>query len=176
MIDPDETAELVADFDRMMERMPTSATATTDAAGRPALESGPCGSNRFKFGRPLSDPYGGTDASRGRYQARMTEYEAPADAPAEVLVNMIGPLQFMDSFLRLYGHPRLLAVAEQLNGPDFVPFREGVWGQGGGPGAVDRLASGRHHPLGRPGAGRRQPRLQLHGPALSHHPRRTGCG
>jgi hypothetical protein len=127
LIDPDETADLVADFDRMMERMPTSATATTDAAGRPALESGPRGSNRFKFGRPLSDPYGGTGASRGRYQARMTEYAAPADAPAEVLVNMIGPLQFMDSFLRLYGHPRLLAVAEQLNGTDFVPFREGVW-------------------------------------------------
>ena len=57
----------------------------------------------------------------------MTEYEAPADAPAEVLVNVIGPLQFMDSFLRLYGHPRLLAVAEQINGPDFVPFREGLW-------------------------------------------------
>ena len=62
---------------------------------------------------------------------------------------MIGPLQFMDSFLRLYGHPRLLAVAEQLNGPDFVPFRRRAVGQGGGAGAVDRLASGRHHPLGR---------------------------
>ena len=127
LIDRDETADLVADFDRMMERMPTSATATTDAAGRPALGSGPRGSNRFKFGRPLSDPFGGTGAARGRYQARMTEYAAPADAPAEVLVNMIGPLQFMDSFLLLYGHPRLLAVAEQLNGPDFVPFREGLW-------------------------------------------------
>ena len=127
LIQPEETADLVADFDRMMERMPTSATATTDAAGRPALKPGPPEINRFKFGRPLSDPYGGTGASRGRYQARMTEYEAPADAPAEVLVSMIGPLQFMDSFLCLYGHPRLLAVAEQLNGPDFVPFREGIW-------------------------------------------------
>ena len=62
VLERDESADLVADFDRMMERMPTSATATTDAAGRPALGSGPRGTNRFKFGRPLSDPFGGTGA------------------------------------------------------------------------------------------------------------------
>ena len=123
----DEGAALAADFERLLERAPTSSAATTDAAGRPALGSGPPGMARFKFGRPLSDPFGGTGAARGRYQARMTEYAAPAGAPAEVLVNVVGPLQFMDSFLCLYGHPRLLAVAAQINGPDFVPFREALW-------------------------------------------------
>ena len=32
----------------------------------------------------------------------------------------------MDSCLRLYGHPKLLAVAENINGPDFTPFTESV--------------------------------------------------
>ena len=32
----------------------------------------------------------------------------------------------MDSCLRLYGHPQLLSIAEQINGPDFTPFTESV--------------------------------------------------
>ena len=113
----DETAALAADFERFLERAPRSGAAAADGPGP----------SRFKFGRPLSDPFGGTAAARGRYQARMTEYAAPAGAPAEVLINVVGALQFMDSFLCLYGHPRLLAVAAEINGPDFVPFREALW-------------------------------------------------
>ena len=30
----------------------------------------------------------------------------------------------MDSCLRLYGNPKLLRVAESINGPDFTPFIE----------------------------------------------------
>jgi hypothetical protein len=123
----DEAADLVADFDRFLERAPVSSTATTDAAGRPALPHGSGGRKRYTFGKPLGDPFGGTGAARGRYQTRMTEYDAPDDAPDEVLVNVVGALQVMDSFLRLYGHPQLLAVAEHINGPDFVPFREALW-------------------------------------------------
>jgi hypothetical protein len=123
----DEVADLIADFDRFLERAPVSSTATTDAAGRPALPHGAGGRKRYTFGKPLGDPFGGTGASRGRYQTRMTEYDAPDDAPDEVLVNVVGALQVMDSFLRLYGHPRLLAVAEHISGPDFVPFREALW-------------------------------------------------
>ena len=167
----DEVADLVADFDRFLERAPISSIATTDAAGRPALSPGPGKRKRFTFGKPLGDPFGGTAAARGRYQARMTEYDAPDDAPEEVLVNVTGALQFMDSFLRLYGHPLLLALAEHINGPDFVPFREALVDQGGGPRSVHRLAPGRHHALEQPGTGRRYARLQLHGPALSHHRR-----
>ena len=62
----DEVAALAADFERLLERAPTSSTAATDAAGRPALGSGTPGTARFKFGRPLSDPFGGTGAARGR--------------------------------------------------------------------------------------------------------------
>ena len=128
MLSPAEVADLVADFERMLERAPASSADVTDAAaGRPALGSGPAPSSRFTFAKPLSDPFGGTAAARGRYEAKMAEYAAPDDAPAEVLVNVGGPLQLMDSFLRLYGHAQLLAVAEQINGRDFVPFREALW-------------------------------------------------
>ena len=33
----------------------------------------------------------------------------------------------MESCLRLYGHPELLAVTEAVNGPDFTPFNDGAF-------------------------------------------------
>ena len=48
---------------------------------------------------------------------------------------MSGILQLGDSFLRLYGHPRLLAIAEQINGPDFTPFTDTIWVKPAGLGA-----------------------------------------
>jgi ectoine hydroxylase-related dioxygenase (phytanoyl-CoA dioxygenase family) len=40
---------------------------------------------------------------------------------------MFGCLGLLDSFVRVYGHPDLLAVAEAVNGPDFTPFNEGLF-------------------------------------------------
>jgi hypothetical protein len=57
----------------------------------------------------------------------MAEVEPPPDAPEEVLYFVSGALQLMDSFLRLSGHPTLLAVAEAVYGPDFAPFSDAVW-------------------------------------------------
>jgi ectoine hydroxylase-related dioxygenase (phytanoyl-CoA dioxygenase family) len=58
----------------------------------------------------------------------MSEPDAPDGAPEEVVYYIgSGALQLMDSYLRLYGHPRLLAVAEQINGPDFVPWYEAIF-------------------------------------------------
>ena len=127
VLEQEEVADLVADFERLRERAHASRSTTTDAPGHRAPAAGPAKRPRFSFAKPLSDPYGGTDAARGRYQARMAEHAAPADAPDEVLSTVGAPLQDMDSFLRLYGHPRLLAVAAEINGPDFVPFREAIW-------------------------------------------------
>ena len=39
---------------------------------------------------------------------------------------MFGMCQVMDSGLRLYGHPQLLAVAESINGSDFTPFNDAI--------------------------------------------------
>ena len=57
----------------------------------------------------------------------MEEPEPPPDAPEYILYTITGPLQIMDSCLRLYGHSQLLSVAEQINGPDFAPFGEAMF-------------------------------------------------
>jgi len=52
---------------------------------------------------------------------------AAADAPKEVVYLILGSLQFSEAALRVYGHPRLLAVAAAINGPDFTPFNEALF-------------------------------------------------
>ena len=122
-----ELRDLGADFDRVLERAPSSSTATTDARGRPALAVD-VKLPQFHFARPLSDPVGGTGILDGRHPVKMSEPDAPDGAPEEVVYYIgSGALQLMDSYLRLYGHPRLLAVAEQINGPDFVPWYEAIF-------------------------------------------------
>lgn len=116
-----ELKDLRADFEHMLERAPYTKDAKVDAQGRPALGVDLTGSN-FRFAKPLSDPSGG----KGRAPARMTELEPPGDSPDYVIVKISSPLQLMDAFLRLYGHPQLLAVAAQINGSDFTPFAESI--------------------------------------------------
>ncbi len=126
VLDAEEMAALVAEFEWLLSRAPVGKNAHTDANGDLALGADlelPC----FRFARPLSDPFGGTDLVDGRFEVHMTEPEAPMDAPDEVLLRVSGILQFMDSALRLYGHPGLLRVAEAVNGPDFTPFTSGIW-------------------------------------------------
>ena len=122
----DELNELVVDFEEVLARAPASSTSRTDATGRPAIGS-EFERPSFRFAKPLSDPYGGTPVSGGRYEAKMIEPEVPGDAPDEVVLHISGVLQLMDSALRLYGHPDLLRIAEQINGPDFTPFSESIW-------------------------------------------------
>ena len=55
---------------------------------------------------------------------RWTELEPPTDAPEFVISGIARPLEIMDSCLRLYGHPQLLSIAEQINAPDFTRFQE----------------------------------------------------
>ena len=172
----DEVADLVADFDRFLERTPTSSTATTDAAGRPALSPGLGAKKRFSFGKPLADPFGGTGAARGRYQARMTEYDAPDDAPEEVLVTVGGSAAVHGQLPAAVRPPAAARGRRADQRSRFRPLPRGAVDQGGGPRAVHGMAPGRHHPLGQSGVGRRHARLQLHGADLSHHPPRTGCG
>ena len=166
-----EVADLVADFDRFLERAPTSSTATTDAAGRPALSPGPGTRKRFTFGKPLGDPFGGTGAARGRYQARMTEYDAPDDAPEEVLVKRDRRVAVHGQLPAAVRPPATARGSRAHQWPRLRAVPRGAVDQGGGPRAVHRLAPGRHHPLEQPETGRRHARLQLHGAALSHHGR-----
>ena len=123
----DELSELQASFEGLLERAPCSAAATTDAHGRRALGVD-LRLPQFHFARPLSDPVGGTAILDGRHPVKMSEPAAPDGAPDQV-VHYIGSgaLQLMDAYLRLYGNPELLAVAAQINGPDFVPWYEAVF-------------------------------------------------
>ena len=122
----EELNDLQAELEHILERAPYTKDALLDANGKPAIGSDltyPV----FNFAKPLSDPVGGTSKNKGRHHVKMDEPEPPPDAPEYVLYTISGPLQLMDSCLRLYGHPQLLSVAEQLNGPDFAPFGEAIF-------------------------------------------------
>jgi hypothetical protein len=122
----DELDDIERDVAEILERAPTTKGSSTDRGGRPAL--GADGrSHNFGWTKPLADPYGGTNAANGRHPAKMFEPRPPDDAPEYVLQVVLGSLQFSEACLRVYGHPQLLAVAEAVNGVDFVPFNEAVW-------------------------------------------------
>ncbi|MEM7078209.1 MAG: phytanoyl-CoA dioxygenase family protein [Pseudomonadota bacterium] len=134
LVDEAATRQLVTELEAMLSRAPSGTGATTDAQGRPAIGLDYTLTS-FRYARPLSDPNGGTASTHGRYPARMSEPEAPTDAPAEVPYHISGILHLLDSALYLYGHPKLLAAAATINGPDFVPFTDTIWVKPAGLGA-----------------------------------------
>jgi hypothetical protein len=134
VLNSDELADIEADFLDILGRLPTERGSPVDARGRPALGVGHEGLN-LVWGKPLSDPVGGTRAAHGRYPVKMFEPSPAAEAPAEVVYLILGSVQFSEACLRVYGHPDLLAVAAAVNGDDFVPFNEGLWMKAPGLGA-----------------------------------------
>ena len=118
-----ELEELRADVERVLAGAPVEPGGQVDKQGKTAVGiefRRPC----FSFSKPLSDPLGGTDKNHGRHPAKMIEPEPAKHSPDRFIDLLIGNLQIMDSCLRLYGHPDLLAVAAAVNGEDFVPFNE----------------------------------------------------
>ncbi len=122
---PEELVEIEADFLDILDRLPTGSESAVDATGRPALGLGNKGLN-FLWSKPLGDPFGGTELANGRHPVKMTEPAAAADAPKEVVISILGMLQFSEAYLRACGHPDLLAVAAAVNGDDFLPFNESL--------------------------------------------------
>ena len=122
----DELADIEADVAAILERAPAAEGSATDAQGRPALGAD-CKAPTFFWSRPLGDPWGGTAVANGRHPSKMFEPPVPAGAPAQVINLILGSLQFSDACLRVYGHPRLLAVAAAVNGDDFAPFNEALF-------------------------------------------------
>lgn len=124
VIDDEELAEAQADIDSVLSRCPyPTKQSRTDRAGNPAL-----GLDRaikpWLMAPPLTDPWGGTDVNNGRHPIAMAEPELEVDAPAHVPFMVRGMLDMSEAFLRLYGHPGLLRMAEAVNGSDFTPFNE----------------------------------------------------
>ena len=126
VLDSEELADIETDFLNIQDKLPTSSDSKTDSEGHAALGAD-CEATTFYWAKPLSDPWGGTDAGNGRHQVKMTEPEIATNAPKEIVYLIVGSLQFSDACLRVYGHPELLAVAAQINGEDFVPFNESLF-------------------------------------------------
>ncbi|HET6607407.1 MAG TPA: phytanoyl-CoA dioxygenase family protein [Rhodopila sp.] len=126
VIDPVELADIEAGMKDVLRRLPREKGATVDAEGRPALGAGSKAPALF-WSRPLADPFGGTDLANGRHPVKMYEPKPDDAAPKEVVYLILGSLQFADAALRLYGHPKLLAIAAAVNGEDFVPFNEAIF-------------------------------------------------
>jgi ectoine hydroxylase-related dioxygenase (phytanoyl-CoA dioxygenase family) len=123
VIGDEELSELRAEVEQVLSRAPVSPDATKDNQGRAAL--GPEYTRYpYRFAKPLSDPLGGTDKNKGRHPVKMRNPAPEKSAPDWTIELLLGNLHLMDSCLRLYGHPKLLAAAEAVNGPDFVPYNE----------------------------------------------------
>ncbi len=119
----EELADLRQDVERVLSGAPTAPGTDTDRNGKPALGQ-EFTKPAFRFAKPLSDPLGGTSKNKGRHPAKMLNPKPADDAPEWTIELLDGNLQLMEACLRLYGHPGLLAIAEAVNGADFVPYNE----------------------------------------------------
>ncbi len=126
VLDSVELEDLEKDVADILERAPVTKGASMDRYGRPALGSN-CKARTVTMVKPLSDPLGGTNAKKGRHPVKMSEPDTPSGAPSYVMQIVVGSLQFSEACLRLYGHPKLLALAAVINGLDFTPHNEGLW-------------------------------------------------
>ncbi|HEY5646910.1 MAG TPA: phytanoyl-CoA dioxygenase family protein [Pseudomonadales bacterium] len=126
VIDAVELAELREGIDVMLRRAPVAPGADVDAEGRLALGHD-LERNTYLWVTPLADPVGGTAANGGRHPAKMSEPVPDGQAPEKVIYMMFNMCEAMDAGLRVYGHPGLLAVAEAINGPDFVPYNDAIF-------------------------------------------------
>lgn len=132
-IDSDEIDVLRGEIDALLDRAPIDNGAKVDRKNRPAFGQ-EFARPVYSLIRPLADPWGGTQALNGRHPTKMTQPAAEHDA-TKVVFLMSGMCQTMESGLRLYGHPDLLAVAASINGEDFVPYNDATFikqpGKGG---------------------------------------------
>jgi len=135
VLSEEELKDIKADLADMRENFPVHMGAEVDKHGRPALGVGNKAPN-LQWARPLSDPLGGSDMFNGRHQVKLFEPKAADDAPPAVPLYLSGSLQFSEACLRVYGHPDLLKLTEAINGPDFVPFTEGLFIKDAGVGAA----------------------------------------
>ncbi|MDH3684334.1 MAG: phytanoyl-CoA dioxygenase family protein [Acidimicrobiia bacterium] len=124
VVEAKELADVRAEVDEVLDRAPyPTRSSPVDRHGRPALGVD-MARNPWQMAAPLSDPVGGTSANHGRHPVKMYEPMPAGEAPAEVPFLVGSGLELMDSFLRVYGHPDLLRVAEAINGEDFTPFTD----------------------------------------------------
>ena len=126
VLNKEEVEDIKEDLENLREQFPTGPESTLNAKGEPAMNA-ESKSLTLVWSKPLGDPLGGTELANGRHQIKMFEPEAKEDAPSAVPLILLGSLQFSDACLRTYAHPKLLKVAESINGKDFAPFNEALF-------------------------------------------------
>ena len=126
VLNNDEVEDIKEDLEHLRQQFPTGPESTLNAKGEPAMNA-ESKSLTLVWSKPLGDPLGGTELANGRHQIKMFEPEAKEDAPMAVPLILLGSLQFSDACLRTYAHPKLLKVAESINGKDFAPFNEALF-------------------------------------------------
>ena len=135
VIDAKELEDIKEDLEQLRENFPAGPETTLDTNGKPAFNAD-SKALTLVWSKPLGDPLGGTELANGRHQVKLFEPEAADDAPQAVPVILLGTLQFSDACLRTYAHPKLLQVAESINGEDFAPFNEALFIKEPGVGAA----------------------------------------
>ena len=126
LIQAGEIGYLQADIKSLLERAPVDNGAIKDRLGRSAFGQ-EFARPVYSMIRPLSDPWGGTDKLNGRHPIQMTQPTPEVATDSKNVFLMSGMCQIMESGLRLYGHPQLLAIAASINGDDFVPFNDAIF-------------------------------------------------
>jgi len=126
VLDQDELEDIKIDLENLRTQFPTGPESLVSADGGPAMNA-ESKSLTLVWSKPLGDPLGGTELANGRHQVKMFEPKAKDDAPMAVPLILLGSLQFSDACLRTYAHPKLLKVAESINGEDFAPFNEALF-------------------------------------------------
>ncbi len=126
VVDRAEIELLRRDMDDLLDRAPVDNGATEDHKGRPAFGQ-EFSRSVYSLIKPLTDPWGGTDALNGRHPTKMNQPKPESAVPHKVVFIMTGMCQTMDSGLRLYGHPDLLAIAASINGEDVVPYNDATF-------------------------------------------------
>ncbi|MEP5321066.1 phytanoyl-CoA dioxygenase family protein [Marinobacter alexandrii] len=123
VLKPEELQDIEQDLEALKKRFPVGPGEKLAADGTPALGAD-CTAPTLVWSKPLGDPLGGSTLANGRHQVKLHEPKAADDAPDMAPFILLGSLQFSETCLRVYGHPQLLKVAEEINGKDFTPFNE----------------------------------------------------
>ncbi len=122
----DELGDIEQDLAQMKKRFPVGPGEKLATDGSPALGAD-CTAPNLIWSKPLGDPLGGSELANGRHEVKLHEPTAADDAPESAPFILLGSLQFSETCLRVYGHPQLLKVAEEINGKDFAPFNESLF-------------------------------------------------
>ena len=110
VLDNGEVLELQRDFQDLLDNAPMAQEGKIDRKGRPVKFPG-----YYSLSYSSSDLFDAKDAGKNSVKGEAT-------------VGLVShPLMMMDSALRVYGHPSILSIASSVNGPDFVPFHEGIF-------------------------------------------------